>query len=161
MHEGLEDVLLLLTATVITVGLARALRLPPLLAYLVAGMAVGPYGLRWLPHTKEGAAFADFGIVFLMFSIGLEFSLARLFAMRRVVFGLGTAQMAATILVTVALALAVGQSWRYGFVVGCAVAMSSTAIVMRLLADREELHSAPGRQTVGVLLLQDLAVVPS
>jgi CPA2 family monovalent cation:H+ antiporter-2 len=160
MHEGREDVLLLLTATVIAVGLARALRLPPLLAYLVAGMAVGPYGLRWLPHTKEGAAFADFGIVFLMFSIGLEFSLARLFAMRRVVFGLGTAQMAATILVTVALALAVGQSWRYGFVVGCAVAMSSTAIVMRLLADREELHSAPGRQTVGVLLLQDLAVVP-
>ena len=160
MHEGLIDILLLLTAAVITVGLARALRLPPLLAYLVAGMAVGPYGLQWLPHTKERAAFADFGVVFLMFSIGLEFSLARLFAMRRIVFGLGAAQMGATILVTLALALAVGSSWRYGFALGCAVAMSSTAIVMRLLAEREELQSAPGRQTVGVLLLQDLAVVP-
>jgi CPA2 family monovalent cation:H+ antiporter-2 len=160
MHEGLEDVLLLLTATVITVGLARALRLPPLLAYLVAGIAVGPHGLQWLPHTKERTAFADFGVVFLMFSIGLEFSLARLFAMRRIVFGLGTAQMVTTIAVTLALALAVGNAWRYGFALGCAVAMSSTAIVMRLLAEREELRSAPGRLTMGVLLLQDLAVVP-
>jgi CPA2 family monovalent cation:H+ antiporter-2 len=160
MHEGLKDILLLLTAAVITVGLARALRLPPLLAYLVAGIAVGPHGLQWLPHTKERAAFADFGVVFLMFSIGLEFSLARLSAMRRIVFGLGTAQMVATIAVTLALALAVGNSWRYGFALGCAVAMSSTAIVMRHLAEREELHSAPGRQTMGVLLLQDLAVVP-
>jgi len=160
MHEGLQDVLLLLTAAVITVGLARALHLPPLLAYIVAGMAVGPYSLRWLPHTKEGAAFADFGIVFLMFSIGLEFSLGRLFAMRRTVFGLGATQMVVTILATLALTLIAGQSWSYGFVLGCAVAMSSTAIVMRLLAEREELHSAPGRQTVSVLLLQDLAVVP-
>ncbi len=160
MDSGLEGVLILLSAAVLTVAIVRRLRLPALLGYLLIGIAVGPHGLKWLPHSDVTVLLADFGVVFLMFSIGLEFSRPRLFSMRRLVFGLGTAQVAATILITMGLSGALGMSWRYGLVLGSALAMSSTAIVVRMLAERADLHSTPGRQTMGVLLFQDLAVVP-
>lgn len=152
--------MLVLTAAVITVTAVRWLRLPSLLAYILVGIAVGPYGLKWLPHTREATAFAHFGVVFLMFSIGLEFSVPRLLSMRRLVFGLGLAQVALTTLATMALAAAFGMPWQYGLALGSAVAMSSTAIVARLLDERRELHSTAGQQTMGVLLFQDLAVIP-
>src|SRR5581483_8258014 len=95
-----------------------------------------------------------------MFSIGLEFSLAKLHAMRRVVFGLGSAQVAATILLALAAALALGLAWQAGCALGAIAAMSSTAIVSKLLAERGELDTAQGRNVIGVLLFQDLAVVP-
>jgi CPA2 family monovalent cation:H+ antiporter-2 len=114
-----------------------------------------------LAESAEVQSFAEFGLVFLMFSIGLEFSLKRLQAMRTLVFGFGAAQMALTALGTgLATVLAYGQDWRSGIAVGLAVAMSSTAIVARMLSDRFELHSRSGRQTMGVLLFQDLAVAP-
>jgi CPA2 family monovalent cation:H+ antiporter-2 len=103
---------------------------------------------------------AEFGVVFLMFSIGLEFSLAKLLSMRRAVFGLGLAQVGLTVAVTTAAALAVGASWQSGFALGGIMAMSSTAIVSKLLSDRGELETPHGRQVIGVLLFQDLAVVP-
>jgi CPA2 family monovalent cation:H+ antiporter-2 len=124
-------------------------------------MALGPHGLAVLAESAEVQGFAEFGVVFLMFSIGLEFSLKRLQAMRTLVFGFGAAQMALTALGTgLATALAYGQGWRSGIAVGLAVAMSSTAIVASMLSDRFELHSRSGRQTMGVLLFQDLAVAP-
>jgi CPA2 family monovalent cation:H+ antiporter-2 len=161
MHSNLLSLLLLLSAAVGTVAIMRRLRLPSMLAYLVIGMALGPHGLALLKESAEVQGFAEFGIVFLMFSIGLEFSLKRLQAMRSLVFGFGSAQMVLTALGTgLATAMAYEQGWRSGIAVGLAVAMSSTAIVARMLSDRFELHSRSGRQTMGVLLFQDLAVAP-
>ena len=154
-------ILLLLTAAVATVALARRFRLPSMLGYLAIGLAVGPHGFAILAQSEEVQDFAELGIVFLMFTIGLEFSLKRLQAMRSLVFGLGPAQMALTALGTgLATVLAYEQDWKSGIAIGLAVAMSSTAIVARMLSDRFELHSRSGRQTMGVLLFQDLAVAP-
>lgn len=161
MHSNLLSLLLLLTAAVGAVAIVRRFRLPSMLAYLAIGMALGPHGLAMLKESAEVESFAEFGIVFLMFSIGLEFSIKRLQAMRSLVFGFGSAQMVMTALGTgLATALAYEQGWRSGIAVGIAVAMSSTAIVAKMLSDRFELHSRSGRQTMGVLLFQDLAVAP-
>ncbi len=160
MPEGLSVVLLLLTAAVLMVALAKAARLPSILAYLAIGIAVGPHALGWLRESEQTERLAEFGVVFLMFSIGLEFSLPRLVAMRWQVFGLGGAQVAATLLATLAIAHLGGIPWQGGLALGAAFAMSSTAIVARLLAEKLDLHSASGRRTMSVLLFQDLAVVP-
>lgn len=154
-------VLLLLTFATGAVFLTRRLRLPSLLAYLIIGIALGPHGFKVLAESEEVGAFAEFGVVFLMFSIGLEFSLARLRAMKALVFGFGGAQVLLTACATTLVALyGYGQRWEAGLVVGLAVSMSSTAIVARILSERFELHSRSGRQTMGVLLFQDIAVVP-
>jgi CPA2 family monovalent cation:H+ antiporter-2 len=161
MHGTLQSLLMLLGATVFAVALARQFRLPSMLAYLAVGMAVGPHGAAVFAENEQVAAFAEFGVVFLMFSIGLEFSLARLKAMRRLVFGFGGGQVLISLLGAMAVTIFYfGQDWRIGFAIGTACAMSSTAIVSKLLAERLELHSLPGRQTMAVLLFQDLAVVP-
>jgi CPA2 family monovalent cation:H+ antiporter-2 len=161
VYGNLFVILLLLTATVGVLSLARRFRLPAMLAYLVVGMALGPHGLRALEESHEVEAIAEFGVVFLMFSIGLEFSLERLKAMRSLVFGFGAAQMAFTAAATAAITwIGYGQGWKTGLAVGLAVAMSSTAIVAKMLSERFELHSRSGRQTMGVLLFQDIAVVP-
>ncbi|MBI5107331.1 MAG: cation:proton antiporter [Rhodocyclales bacterium] len=161
MHDKLFLLVVLLTAAVVLVGTVRRFRLPSMLAYLAIGMALGPHGFALLAESAEVDSVAEFGVVFLMFSIGLEFSLKRLQAMRALVFGLGSAQMALTAIGTgLVTALVYDQGWRSGIAVGLAVAMSSTAIVARMLSDRFELHSRSGRQTMGVLLFQDLAVAP-
>ena len=161
MYQNLVPLLLMLTAAVAVVALAGRLKLPSMLGYLVIGIALGPHGFSVLSQTETTAEFAEFGIVFLMFSIGLEFSLKRLKAMRQLVFGFGSSQMMLTALITGLVTwLAYGQGWKSGIVIGLAVAMSSTAIVARMLSDNFELHSRSGRQTMGVLLFQDLAVVP-
>jgi CPA2 family monovalent cation:H+ antiporter-2 len=161
VSSNLLSVLLLLTAAVLALGLARRLKLPSILAYLAIGIALGPHGLALLTETSEVSDLAEFGVVFLMFSIGLEFSIKRLQAMRKLVFGFGATQMGLTVLITgLGTWLGYEQGWRSGLVVGLAVAMSSTAIVARMLSESFDLHSRSGRQTMGVLLFQDLAVVP-
>ena len=161
MEETLFGLMLVMTAAVLTVALARALGLPSLLAYLAVGVALGPHGLRLVEESEQAAHLAEFGVVFLMFSIGLEFSMARLKSMRFLVFGMGGAQMGLTMLATIAGTMFYfGQDWRVGLTVGAVCAMSSTAIVAKMLSERFELHTAAGRQTMGVLLFQDLAVVP-
>ena len=156
----LELVLLLLAAAVVVVVIFRLLELPALLGYLLVGVLIGPHAIGLIADNEDTRYLAEFGIVFLMFSIGLEFSLAKLKTMRREVFGLGTAQVGATLLVCVALAVLAGQDWRTGLVLGGVFAMSSTAILAKMLADRLELNSAHGRRIIGILLFQDLAVVP-
>jgi len=160
-YSGLLDILILLTAAVVGIGLVRRLRGPSVLAYLAIGIALGPSGFALLTDSHETEQFAEFGVVFLMFSVGLEFSLAKLRSMRSLVVGFGGAQMTITAvgaaLVTMFL---YDQPWRAGVGVGLAVAMSSTAIVAKLLSERLELHSRSGRQTMGALLFQDLALVP-
>src|SRR5882724_2268182 len=157
---SLQSVLVLLASSVLAVVVCRSLQLPPMIGYLVSGLALGPHALGLVSDIEETRRLAQFGVVFLMFSIGLEFSLPKLLAMRRAVFGLGLAQVAATIALAVGAALAASASWQAGLTLGGIAAMSSTAIVSRLLAERLELDTAHGRQVIGMLLFQDLAVVP-
>src|SRR6266705_3002727 len=160
MGDALELVLILLASAVFVVVLFRGLHLPPLLGYILVGVAVGPFALAWIPDTDEGRHLAEFGVVFLMFSIGLEFSLSKLFQLRRAVFGLGFSQVLLTLGAVLAAASFAGAPWQAALAVGGAIAMSSTAMVMRILAERIQLETPHGRDIVGVLLFQDLAVVP-
>ncbi len=164
MISPLEMTLLLLLASVAGVVLFRILNLPPMLGYLSVGIIVGPHALGIAPDTERAQHLAEFGVVFLMFSIGLEFSLAKLRAMRRLVFGLGLLQVIGTVAVAV-LAGALFErwvhvTWQGSVALGGALAMSSTAIVSKMLAERLEIETEHGRNIFGVLLFQDLAVVP-
>jgi len=168
MATGLELTLLLLAASVFAVVLFRSINLPPMLGYLAVGIVIGPHALGLVPDLRETRYLAEFGVVFLMFSIGLEFSLPKLKSMRRIVFGLGLAQVLATVGCVMAVGYLVHRylldrvdvSLAGAFALGGALAMSSTAIVLKLLAERMELETEHGRRIVGVLLFQDLAVVP-
>lgn len=160
MHEALPVALILLGSAVAVVVLFRRLSMPAILGYLLVGAAIGPGALGLVSATEEQRYLAEFGVVFLMFSVGLEFSLPQLMAMRRTVFGFGGAQVALTMAVAAAVALAAGASWRTGLIVGGVLAMSSTAIVSKTLSEQAQLHTPAGRQIMGVLLFQDLAVIP-
>jgi CPA2 family monovalent cation:H+ antiporter-2 len=171
MASTLELVLLYLVAAVLGVVACRALKLPPMLGYLVVGVLIGPNALALAGDSGATERLAEFGVVFLMFVIGLEFNLPKLRAMRSLVFGLGLSQVALTIvgaLIGNALLIWVfsltTRPWELGYagalVLGSAMAMSSTAIVVKLMADRLELESEHGKRVMGVLLFQDLAVVP-
>jgi CPA2 family monovalent cation:H+ antiporter-2 len=160
MTDSLQLVLILLAVAVGVVVLCRILRLPAMLGYLLVGILIGPHALGWIPDAPQTRHLAEFGVVFLMFSIGLEFSLARLRSMQRLVFGLGTAQVVATILLVMLTSLFFGLDWRAGLALGGVLAMSSTAIVSKMLVERAELNLPHGQKIMGVLLFQDLAVVP-
>jgi CPA2 family monovalent cation:H+ antiporter-2 len=160
MHTTLALVLILLAAAVFATTLFRSLRLPALLGYVLVGIVLGPSGFDLAGDPGATQHLAEFGVVFLMFSIGLEFSLTKLRLMHRLVFGLGGLQVLVTLALVLALAYAAGLSPDTGIAIGGALAMSSTAIVSKLLAERNELDTEHGRQIIGVLLFQDLAVVP-
>ena len=160
MHSSLQLVLILLAVAVLVAATARALRLPTLLGYLLTGIAIGPFALGWIPDSEEARYLAEFGVVFLMFSIGLEFSLPRLMTMRTTVFGFGGAQVVVTIALTALVAWLLDLPLLAAIALGGIMAMSSTAIVSKLLAERMELQTPHGRQIFGALLFQDLAVVP-
>jgi len=168
MMSALELTLLYLLAAVIGVVACRSFKLPPMLGYLAVGVVIGPHALA-LSQDSEGVRhLGEFGVVFLMFVIGLEFNLPKLRSMRRHVFGLGMLQVVLTVLLatlgslflaTLAPALW-SMSWQTALALSGAIAMSSTAIVVKLLAERLELDSEHGKRVMGVLLFQDLAVVP-
>jgi CPA2 family monovalent cation:H+ antiporter-2 len=144
------------------------MHLPPMLGYLIVGILLGPYGFGLAEDNETTHTLAEFGVVFLMFSIGLEFSLPKLSSMRRTVFGLGLAQVILTLATAMVAGYAIAYvsphmvniSWQAAFALGGALAMSSTAIVSKLLTERLELESEHGRRIIGVLLFQDLALVP-
>jgi CPA2 family monovalent cation:H+ antiporter-2 len=159
MPTTLKLILILLAAAVVVVVVCRLLRLPAILGYLLVGIAVGPHGFGWVPDDADTRELAEFGIVFLMFSIGLEFSLAQLRSMQRAVFGLGLAQVTITTAAAMMALHLMGYGWKAGLVLGGALAMSSTAIVSKLLAERMELGTPHGRDSLAILLFQDLAVV--
>ena len=160
MVNSLQLVLILLAVAVGVVVVCRVLRLPAMLGYLIVGILIGPHALAWIPDTPEARHLAEFGVVFLMFSIGLEFSLARLRTMQKIVFGLGAAQVVATMALVTVTSLFFGLDWRAGLALGGVLAMSSTAIVSKMLVERAELNAPHGQKIMGVLLFQDLAVVP-
>jgi CPA2 family monovalent cation:H+ antiporter-2 len=168
---SLNVALLYLLAAVLGVVLFRSLKLPAMLGYLVVGVLIGPHALALAKESGTVNHLAEFGVVFLMFVIGLEFNLPKLRQMRHLVFGLGLGQVAFTIggalvgnlLLTACFAWIGIQwdlQWQGAVALGSALAMSSTAIVARMMADRLELQSEHGQRVMGVLLFQDLAVVP-
>ena len=138
----------------------RRFNLPPVLGYLFVGSVIGPHALNLMSEVHRAEYLAEFGVVFLMFSIGLEFSLPKLYAMKRIVFGLGLLQVVVSMVLIAGLVMLFGVSWQLGIALGGVFAMSSTAVITKLLAERMQLDSAHGREIMGVLLFQDLAVVP-
>ncbi len=152
--------LLLLGASVLAVIAFRRLNMPPLLGYLLVGTAIGPHALNLMEDSAGASHLAEFGVVFLMFSIGLEFSLTKLYAMKRIVFGLGALQVVVTLLLSALICMLFDMRWQGGVALGGVLAMSSTAVLTKLLTERLELDSKHGREVMGVLLFQDLAVVP-
>ncbi|HEY3635583.1 MAG TPA: cation:proton antiporter [Caldimonas sp.] len=172
MHSSLELTLVFLVAAVAGVVVCRLARLPPMLGYLVVGVVLGPSAMGITGKETGVNYLAEFGIVFLMFVIGLEFNLPKLMSMKKFVFGLGLGQVVLTMVAALAGSAALasvlaasghaplGLGWKGALALGAALAMSSTAIVVKLMADRLELESEHGRRVMAVLLFQDLAVVP-
>lgn len=154
-----EFLIILIAATVVALAFERV-RLPVILGFLLAGVVIGPHGLKLITDSARIHVFADIGVILLMLTIGLEFSFSRLKGLRNLgVFG-GGAQIILSIAVAVLVARWWGWSYYAGFVLGAVVALSSTAIVLKYLTDRAELDTQHGRIAVAILIFQDLAVVP-
>ncbi|MES2977799.1 MAG: monovalent cation:proton antiporter-2 (CPA2) family protein [Pseudomonadota bacterium] len=166
--SGLELTLFYLLAAVMGVVVCRSLKLPPMLGYLAVGVVIGPNALALAQDADGVRHLGEFGVVFLMFVIGLEFNLPKLRSMRKHVFGLGLSQVVLTMVLAISGSLALAlmlphiwkMSWQSAVALSGAIAMSSTALVVKLLAERLELESEHGKRVMGVLLFQDLAVVP-
>ena len=156
----LIDVLIFLLAAVVIVPVFHRLKTSAILGYLAAGMIIGPHGFSLIGDTESARTLAEFGVVFLLFMIGLELSLERLFNMRKYVFGLGLMQVLVTGAVIATIAIALGIETKAAVIIAGALALSSTAFVLQLLIDRGERATNFGYATFAILLLQDLAVVP-
>ncbi len=162
MHDfdQLNQILILLFFSVISVAIFRKINLPSVLGYLLVGMLAGHHTLGLISESAAIEQIAEIGVVFLLFTIGLEVSIPKLMSMKNIVFGIGLAQVLLSTISTMGLAIWLGMSWQASFVVGGALALSSTAIVVKQLTEQHELHSRHGHIALGVLLFQDLAVVP-
>lgn len=159
-HSILLEIVILLSISVISVALFRRFHLPPVLAYLLVGVLVGPHSWGWVSDTENTRFLAEFGVVFLMFTVGLEFSFPKLVAMRKEVFGIGAAQVSITTLAVSLIFIAIGESLSAAFIIGGVIALSSTAIVIKQLNEQMEIHSRHGRLSLAILIFQDLAVIP-
>ncbi|MBU3620148.1 monovalent cation:proton antiporter family protein [Polynucleobacter sp. CS-Odin-A6] len=163
MPSVLQLTLILLASGVAGVVIFRYFGLPPILGYLAIGVLIGPHALGLASDSATVKYLAEFGVVFLMFSIGLEFNLHKLRAMRTIVFGLGGSQVILTMILAIPASLLMNWiypiSWEAAIALGGALAMSSTAIVTKLISDRSEVETEHGRNIIGILLFQDLAVV--
>ncbi len=159
-HFSLAPIVIVLLVAVLTVIVCRRLNIPSMLGYLLVGFLAGPGVLRLIPQTAATDYLGEIGIVFLMFSIGLEFSLPKLKAMRKLVLGLGGMQVVLTVALVLGILMLQGTPFAWAFAVAGALAMSSTAIVSRILAEKTELGQPHGQMAMGVLLMQDIAVVP-
>jgi monovalent cation:proton antiporter-2 (CPA2) family protein len=152
--------MLFLIAAVVLVPISHRLRMGATLGYLIAGILLGPSGFGFVTDTESIFHFSEFGVIFLMFVIGLELQPNRLWVLRRSVFGLGSLQMILTCLVVMALALSFGLQWQMSLVLGLGISMSSTALVLQSLGERKQLNAQHGRDAFSILLFQDLAVIP-
>ena len=165
MPSILQIILTLLACALGGVLLARIFKLPSILGYLMVGLAIGPHALGFAPDSETVKDIAEFGVVFLMFSIGLEFNLTKLKTMRNIVFGLGFSQVLLTMVLTIPAGyflrflLPIVLPWHVLFALGGALAMSSTAIVAKSLSEKAELDTLHGKNVLGVLLFQDLVVI--
>jgi len=156
----IAQIAVFLGATVLAIPLFRRLRLSSILGYLAAGVVIGPWGLRIIPDAEAVMHIAEFGVVLLLFVIGLELQPSRLRAMRKAVFGLGLAQVLLTTTVFMLIALAFGLPIGAAIVTAFALSLSSTPLVLQLLAERQQLNTHHGRSSFAILLFQDIAVMP-
>jgi monovalent cation:H+ antiporter-2, CPA2 family len=161
MGQMVLETTLLIILTVLAVNLTfRVFRLPVILGYLIAGSAAGPHGLSLITDTASIQHLAEFGVVLLMFTIGLEFSVSRIFKLKYAVFVMGSLQVILSILVTLSIGYLFHMKFTESLVIGCIVCMSSTALVVKQLSHQTEVHTQYGLNAVGILLFQDLAFVP-
>src|ERR1700751_2454518 len=160
MFTPLAQALILLAGSVFLITLVRRLALPTSLAYLLVGLVLGPHALGVISDSGTTRLLAELGVAFLLFTLGLEFSLPRMLAMRGEVFGLGALQVASTGAICALIAHQLGVGWLPAIVLGGAVSMSSTAILLQQLTERAELNRTHGRLAFSMLLFQDLAFVP-
>lgn len=151
---------LYLTAAVLAVPIAQALGLGAIIGYLAAGIAIGPWGLALVKNVQDILHFAEFGVVLMLFLVGLELQPSRLWALRRPIFGMGTAQVLGCAAVLFGLACLVGLPWRVGLVGALGLALSSTAIALQSLAERNLMRTASGQAGFSILLFQDVAAIP-
>lgn len=160
MHTALSETIILLAISVIAVAIFRRIKLPPILAYLTVGALLGPHAAGLVQQSDTLHFLAEVGIAFLLFSLGLEFSLNKLISNRRAVVGLGSAQVLITLGVVSLTAWLLGTSEETAFVIGSVIALSSTAIVIKQLGEQLETDSRHGNASIAILLFQDVAVVP-
>ncbi|MCB1973801.1 MAG: cation:proton antiporter, partial [Burkholderiaceae bacterium] len=158
--DWLHYAFLYLTAAVLTVPVARALGLGAIIGYLAAGIAIGPWGFGWVSNVQDILHFAEFGVVLMLFLVGLELQPARLWSLRRPIFGLGTAQVLGCTLLLCGAALLAGLPWRVALVGSLGLALSSTAIALQSLAERNLLRTSSGESAFSILLYQDIAAIP-
>jgi len=151
---------LYLAAAVLTVPVARALGLGAIIGYLAAGIAIGPWGFGWVSNVQDILHFAEFGVVLMLFLVGLELQPTRLWSLRRPIFGLGSAQVLGCALLLCAAALLAGFSWRVALVGSLGLALSSTAIALQSLGERNLLRTSSGESAFSILLYQDIAAIP-
>jgi glutathione-regulated potassium-efflux system ancillary protein KefC len=156
----LTNSLIYLAAAVIVVPLSRALGLGAILGYLAAGIVIGPWGLKLVPNVQDVLHFAEFGVVLMLFLVGLELEPRRLWNLRRPIFGWGSVQLFGSAAVMTGIAVAFGVDWRIALVAALALADSSTATGLRAMADRNLMPTTSGRSMLSVLLLQDVAAIP-
>ena len=156
----LIQIAIFLAAAIIAVPLSRKLGLGAVLGYLAAGMLIGPWGLKLIDDVEAILHLSEFGVILMLFIIGLELQPSRLWVLRRQVFGLGAAQVAVTGTVLAAVVMAHGWRWQAALVAGLGLAMSSTAFVLQTLAEKKQLTMRHGRESFAILLFQDLAVIP-
>lgn len=159
-HGFFVELIVLLATSVFTVWLFKRFKLPAILAYLVAGVIAGPQVLSVITDPKDLVLVAELGIVFLLFSLGLEFSVPKLVAMRQLVFGVGSAQVIITLLIVMLLVVSLNQTWASAFVIGSIFALSSTAVVVKSLNESGLTQTKRGQIAISILLFQDIAVVP-
>ena len=155
----LAQVVALVVASALIAYICSRLRILPIVGFLLAGVLIGPNALGLVGDAALIDSMAEIGIVLLLFTLGIEFSLDRVWQIKRAIFVGGTLQLGLTIVVTMALMALLGTDWRTGFYTGAIIGLSSTAIVLRVLADRNELTSPKGRLALGILIFQDLAIV--
>jgi len=155
-----DSIIVLFIVAVFVASVFRYFRLPSILGYILIGIFVGPHALGWISDRQDVRDIAEFGVVFLLFTIGLEFSLQKLIAMKSTVLGFGSLQVLLSTIVTTVIGIWIGLTPSVAIIIGAIVAMSSTAIVMKQLSEQLELNSPHGLNALGILLLQDLAVIP-
>nr|WP_207200078.1 MULTISPECIES: monovalent cation:proton antiporter-2 (CPA2) family protein [unclassified Pseudomonas] len=153
------NLLIILASSLVVIALFRRLRLPPVLGYLCVGLMIGPTALDWVNESDELPDLAELGVVFLLFSLGLEFSLSKMLALRHVVFGLGSLQVLGSGMLLGALLMLFGMSVTPALLLGAGLALSSTAIVSKELGSLGEIFSSHGQNAIGVLLFQDVVAV--
>ena len=163
LHNGyftLPDVLIILFFAIFVVLVFKRIKLSPVIGYIFTGAIIGPFGLQLTGYNDVTKSLAEFGVVFLLFSIGLELTLERLLAMKHLIFGLGLLQFLLSTAVIGTIAFLITEQLTLSIIIGASLALSSTAIILKLLSETHQANTKTGKISLSILLLQDLAVIP-